>query len=128
MPIFTGFSHGYDVKASEADRDAARARFESLEQAVILQVWTSYYGFKTAETRLETTADLVKSATQSHDVALGRYQEGVSSILDLLTAQSSLEAARAADVQARADWFVSLAQLAHDTGTLGATQATESTR
>ena len=120
MPIFTGFSHGYDVRESEADADAARARFEGLQQAVILQVWTSYYEFKTAEQRLRTTADLVNSATQSHDVALGRYQEGVGSILDLLSAQASLASARAADVQARADWFVSLAQLAHDTGTLDA--------
>jgi outer membrane protein TolC len=120
MPIFTGFSHGYDVKESEADADAARARQKGFEQLVVLQVWTSYYDFKTAEQRLKTTADLLKSAGQSHDVALGRYQEGVGTILEVLTAQASLAGARAADVQARADWFVSLAQLAHDTGTLGA--------
>ncbi|MFN8178981.1 MAG: TolC family protein [bacterium] len=125
MPIFTGFSHGYDVKESEADADAARARQEALEQLVVLQVWTSYYDFKTAEQRLKTTADLLNSAGQSHDVALGRYQEGVGTILDLLTAQASLAGARAADVQARADWFLSLAQLAHDTGTLGAPSSPE---
>lgn len=116
VPLFTGFSHPYDVLASKADADAARARLQTVEQAVALQVWTSYYDFKTAEQRLKTSEDLVRSATESHAVALGRYRAGVGAILDLLSAQATLEAARAEQVQARADWFVSLARLAHDTG------------
>jgi outer membrane protein TolC len=51
-------------------------------------------------------------------VALGRYKAGVGSILDLLSAQSALEGARAQRVLATSDWFVSLAALARDTGTL----------
>ena len=35
------------------------------------------------------------------------------------TAQSTLASARAQEVQARADWLLALAQLAHDTGALG---------
>ena len=118
IPVFTGFSHTYDVRQAEADRQAAAARLQSMRQEVVLQVWTSYFNLKTAEQRVLTSQDLLKSATESHDVALGRYKAGVGSILDLLAAQSALEDARAQQVQARAAWFVSLAQLAHDTGTL----------
>ncbi len=118
MPLFTGFSHHYDVREAEAQADAATARFEELRQSVVLQVWTSYYDMKTAEQRLATSEELMKSATESHDVATGRYRAGVGSILDLLAAQSALENARATQVQARADWYLALAQLAHDTGTL----------
>jgi outer membrane protein TolC len=121
FPILTGLSHPYDVLESKADADAARARLQGMEQAVTLQVWTSYYDFKTAEQRLKTSEDLVRSATESHDVALGRYRAGVGMILDLLSTQAALEAARAEQVQARADWFVSLARLAHATGVLGPT-------
>jgi hypothetical protein len=53
-----------------------------------------------------------------NQVALGRYKAGVGTILDLLSAQSALQSARAQRVQAYSDWFVSLTQLAHDTGTL----------
>jgi outer membrane protein TolC len=67
---------------------------------------------------VRTSEDLLKSATESYQVALGRYKAGVGSILDLLSAQSALEGARAQRVQANSDWFVSLAALARDTGTL----------
>ena len=56
---------------------------------------------------------------QSAQVAAGRYREGVGSIIDLLTAQSALASARAQQVQARWQWYTSLAQLARDAGVLG---------
>ena len=52
-------------------------------------------------------------------MARGRYEEGVGTILDLLTAQGALADARAQQSQARWSWLVSLAQLAHDVGVLG---------
>jgi outer membrane protein len=117
-PFFTGFSHHYDVAQAKADAEAALARLQTTDQQAVLQVWTSYYGLKTAEQRYRTSQDLLASATQSQQVAAGRYQEGVGTILDLLTAETALQEARAQQVQARADWYISLAQLAHDTGVL----------
>ena len=121
VPLFTGFSQQYDVQQSKAEVDLARAQLQSAEQAVILQVWTSYYDFKTAQERLAASDDLLKSASQAHDAVLGRYQAGVGSILDLMTAEAALEGARAQQVQARSDWYMFLAQFAHDTGTLAPT-------
>ena len=89
-----------------------------IEQQVGLQVWTSYYALQTAMQRVTTSRDLLRDATESVDVAMGRYRAGIGNILDLLTAQAALENARAEEVQARTDWFLSVAQLAHDTGTL----------
>jgi outer membrane protein len=120
VPLFTGFSQRYNEEQARADEETAQARLNSLEQQVVLEVWTSYYNLKTAEQRVRTSEDLLKSATESYQVALGRYKAGVGSILDLLSAQSALENARAQRVQATADWYVSLAALARDTGTLTA--------
>jgi outer membrane protein TolC len=118
VPLFTGFSHQYNVVKAAADEDAARARLKGLEQRVIFEVWSSYHDLKTARQRVLTSEDLFRSASESHDVALGRYKAGVGSILDLLAAQGQLADARAQRVQAYADWYSSLAQLAHDTGAL----------
>lgn len=118
MPLFTGFAHHYDVRQSEAAADVARANLQSLGQTVILEVWTSYYDLATAEQRVRVGDDLLDSASESRDVALGRYRAGVGTILDLLTAEAVLANARAQQLRARADWFIALAQLAHDTGTL----------
>jgi outer membrane protein len=120
VPLFTGFSQRYNEEQARADEETAQARLNSLKQQVVLEVWTSYYNLKTAEQRVRTSQDLLKSATESYQVALGRYKAGVGSILDLLSAQSALENARAQRVQATADWYVSLAALARDTGTLTA--------
>jgi outer membrane protein len=120
VPLFTGFSQRHNVEQARADQETAQARLNSLGQQVVLEVWTSYYNLKTAEQRVRTSEDLLKSATESYQVALGRYKAGVGNILDLLSAQSALESARAQRVQATADWYVSLAALARDTGTLTA--------
>jgi len=74
---------------------------------------------RTAAQRVRTAQDLLASASESEQMAAGRYKEGVGSILDVLTAQSALASARAQEVQARGDWLLSVASLAHDTGSLG---------
>jgi outer membrane protein len=118
IPLFNGFSRQYDLRAARFEAEAARARTESLRQAVVFQVFSAYYTLQTATRRVATAEDLLASATQSNEVALGRYKAGVGSVLDLLAAQSALASARAQQVDARLAWSVSLAQLAHDAGVL----------
>jgi outer membrane protein TolC len=131
IPVFTGWKSSYDVLKAREDSEAAKAQVETLTDQVILQVWTSYYNLKTAAQQVKTARELFASARQSEEVALGRYKAGVGSILDLLTAQTAFANARAQEVQARASWFLAMAQLAHDTGALapavGAPAATSST-
>jgi outer membrane protein TolC len=119
MPLFTGFSHQYDVAAARARADAASAQADVVRQQVTTQVFTSYYTLQTSAQRVTTADDLLASAEQSEQVAAGRYREGVGSIIDLLTAQSALANARAQQVQSRWQWYTALAQLAHDSGVLG---------
>lgn len=119
FPIFTGFRNVFDLRAARLGVDIAREDARNLEQQVELEVWSSYHLLSTATQRVRTSRDLLRSAQESLDVAAGRYRGGVGTILELLTAQAALELARAQEVQARADWFVAVAQLAHDTGTLG---------
>jgi len=123
-PLFTGFRDSYDAAQANEQAKAAGARAESVEQQAILSVWSSYQSVKTAVQRVRTSRDLLASAQQSAEVTQGRYKEGVGNILDVLTAQAALASARAQEVQARADWQLSVASLAHDTGSLGPAPAT----
>ncbi len=118
MPIFQGYSGQYDKLKAEQDAKAQKAQLEAFEQTVIFQVWSSYFNLKTSEQRVQTSEDLKNSAQQSYDVALGRYREGVGGFLDLLAAQSALANARAQRISALADWYIALANLARNTGTL----------
>jgi outer membrane protein len=118
IPIFAGFSRVYDQREAAALADAAAARTDALGQQVVFEVFRSYHALQTAARRVRTSEDLIASAEQSNEVALGRYKAGVGSVLDLLAAQSALADARAQQVLARLEWNTSLAQLAHDSGVL----------
>jgi len=119
VPIFNGFSRQYEIAAAKAQADAVSAFADQTRQQVVTQVFISYYTLQTAAARVSASDDLLASATQSVQVAAGRYREGVGSIIDLLTAQSALANARAQQVQARWEWYTALAQLARDAGVLG---------
>lgn len=118
MPIFSGFSTTYRVRAAEAQVEVKGAQRDRLARQVALDVWRSRQGLTTASQSLKTTAALVASAEQSEKVALGRYKAGLGSILDVLNAQSALAAARQQRIQATLDWQVSRAALAQAVGSL----------
>ncbi len=119
IPLFSGWSQIYNAKSAAAAAEAAERRAQGFEQRVVYEVFTAYYALRTATQQVRTSADLLASATQSEQVALGRYKAGAGSLLDLLTAQAALASARAQAIQARFSWYIALAQLAHDAGILG---------
>jgi outer membrane protein len=118
IPIFNGFAREYDVRAARAQYEAGLARVESTLQQITLEVFSSYAAVQTSTERVAAATDLLASAQQSSDVALGRYREGVGTIVDVLLARSALASARAEAIQASWEWRTALAQLAHDTGSL----------
>ncbi len=116
VPLFTGFRTGYEIDKALEEAELAGSRAETLEQRVVLQVWTSYYALRTAVEIVKASRDVLASAEQAERVALGRYKEGVGTLIDLLVNQSVLATARAQEVRARAGWCIALARLAHDAG------------
>jgi outer membrane protein TolC len=118
IPLFTGFYDTYRIRAAEAQREAKAAARDRLRLQVSLDVWTAYQNLVTANQSLRSTADLIASAERSEEVTLGRYKNGVGSILDLLTAQSALAAARQQRVAAHYEWNVSRTALAFAVGNL----------
>jgi outer membrane protein TolC len=118
IPVFNGFSRAYDVKSARELYEAGLARVNSAMQQVTVQVFTSYAALQTATQRVSASVELLTSAQQSADVAVGRYREGVGTIVDVLLARTALASARADEIQARWEWRTALAQLAHDTGSL----------
>lgn len=120
IPLFSGFSNTYKVRAAEAQADVQAARREQVRLQVALEVWNAHANLATATQSVKTAEELLESATQSERVAAGRYRAGVGSILDLLTAQAALASARQSRIQAGTNWFVSRATLAQAMGALDA--------
>lgn len=120
VPLFAGFGDQAANRQAEAQIDVQRANADELRQQVEVEVWQAYQNLRTAAATVETTATQLKSARQAADVARARYKTGLDSILDVLSAQSTLANARVQQVQAQLNWFAALAALGHAVGGLDA--------
>jgi outer membrane protein len=118
VPIFTGFNVAYGVRQAQAALEAREANEEQVRLAVSLDVWNAYYALDSANQQLAATATLLKTAENNQQVAQGRYQSGVGTILDLLTAQTAAANALQLRISAELGWQVARAQLALALGRL----------
>jgi TolC family type I secretion outer membrane protein len=120
FPLFTGFADQAANRQAQAAVDVAAATDLQLIQTVQLEVWQAYQNMRTAASSLDTSDVGLKSAQQAADVTQARYKNGLDSILDVLSAQATLAAARVQEVQARLNWFAALAAMGHALGGLDA--------
>ena len=118
VPIFTGFSTVYGVRQAKATLNERAESAEQVRLNVSLDVWNAYYGLDSANKQLAATAAPNKTAEDNQQVALGRYQSGVGTIIDVLTAQSAAASAREQRINAELGWKVARAQLAFALGRL----------
>lgn len=118
IPLFTGFANTYRIRSATELAAARQAARDQIALQIALDVWQAYQNLQTETQSVQTSRDLVASATQNADVALGRYKAGVGNIIDVLTAQSALASARAQRIQAMLNWDVARASLAFAMGQL----------
>jgi outer membrane protein len=118
IPLFNGFANSYDVARAQADVQYELAYTDALRQSVASQVVTAYYQVQSAARQVGTTDELFASASAAMEVARARYRAGVGSIIELLTAQTSLASARAQRAHSRWAWAEQLAGLAYAAGAL----------
>lgn len=119
IPLFNGFFFYNQTKQAQERVRSACAEIKETELQVILDVITSYSHFKTAVETLKYTEKYLKFSQETYDAAFISYNEGIGTILDLLSAQQTLADARAQRVEARTKWAISLAGIAFSTGILG---------
>jgi outer membrane protein TolC len=118
VPIFSGFSVAYGVRQAQAVLEASEANVKQASLQVSLGVWNAYYGLESANQQLGATASLITTAVDNQQVALGRYQSGVGTIIDVLTAQSAAASARLLRISAEFGWQLARAELALALGRL----------
>ena len=121
FPLFDGFFYKNGVRKAEANLDVAKAQMYQTELTVIQNVTTSHMGVKTSALNMQDSEEYLAAAELEFNIALANYKAGTKTILDVLSAQSSLADARSKKAQAQQNWFSSLASIAYATGSLCAT-------
>lgn len=111
IPIFSGFKDTYQIRQAQAQAQQAEAARDVLYRQTQLEVWQSYYDLQTVTGSIKSTEALVRSAEQTAQATLARYQSGFGTLLDLITAQQDEANARTQRIQSYLDWYTVLARL-----------------
>lgn len=112
VPIFSGMRVTADVDAAQADAQEARARLRQAEELAALDSDNARSELETALATYEASSGVVEQAEASARIAVLRYDEGISTQLELADAQLMLAQARANRAQAARDLRVARVRFA----------------
>ena len=104
IPILNGGLFKARQTEAELKARAANENVNDLANRVTRDVRVAYLNALTAYQRLDLTAQLLKQAQLALDLAQGRYDLGLSSIVELSQAQLNLTSAQIASASARYDY------------------------
>ncbi len=116
--IFEGFTRMYNLIGAKAAERAQEQNLKDSEIRIISDVWSAYHDYKSSMKQIASAKAAVKASKEAYDATRIGYENGVSSITDLLNSQSRLSAARQQRVSADSNLAVSIAKLAYATGSL----------
>lgn len=120
MPLFAGFANLYNARAAAVNYERAIENERAINDNAVLDVFTAYQNYKTAQTVLKQTETLLKSATESERVTAGMYRVGRATMLDWQTAQSELVTAEKQNNAAKYDLYTKRAAVALAVGEIRA--------
>ncbi len=118
IPVFNGGLFRAREREAELRAKAATERVNDLAIRVLRDVRIAYLNALTAFDRLDLTNQLLKQAQLAMDLARGRYDLGLSSIVELSQAQLNLTSAQIATATARYDYQAQRTVLDYQVGAL----------
>ena len=118
MPIFSGFYYRNGVKIAQANLKQSEENLHESQLNVIKEVTTYHSSVNVSFDTLQFATAFLESAQEQYIVTLAQYKQGTNTIINVVSAQSSLAQARADQANAKQSWYTSLSNLAYATGLL----------
>ncbi len=111
FPLFNNFTREDNVLRAKVSHDNASAQLRESRLLAQQNIVQQLGALRTAEERISIQQASLVAAQEDLRVMNQRYTLGASTLLDLLTSQSTLNQARAALIQARQDYRIARAQI-----------------
>lgn len=118
VPLFNGFQDTYAERITQRSIESKEADLIQSERDIEKEVWDAWQNYETAKHSWDVSRQQLKVAQQLNDVALGRYKEGVGTIIEVLNAQTSYTSALRSYRAARNSLFTSRLDLVRAVGIL----------
>jgi outer membrane protein len=118
IPIFNGGL--FKARREEARYRAMEAdqRLRDEADSIARDVRNAYAGLSVAYQRMDVTAEMLRAATQAQQLAKGRYDLGLASIVELTNAELNLTDAQIANLSAKYDYQSQYAMVQYTMGAL----------
>jgi outer membrane protein TolC len=114
--VFSGWEKTGQLHGAVASIREAYANRALEEQLLFLDLRQAYAALEDTRESLKIAALTVKQAEETLDLTTGRFQVGKASSVELTDAQVALANARAAEIQARYDFEISIAAIERSIG------------
>ncbi|MEN6374069.1 MAG: TolC family protein [Smithella sp.] len=116
--LFDGAKSAYERAKAKHLSSQAREYVSALKKGVDYRIYEAYLNAEQAAKNAELTREALQTSKEGTRLVKVRYANGLSSLAELLNAQSSLEQARAGVVERENDYKIALATLSHESGTI----------
>ncbi|HXF74856.1 MAG TPA: TolC family protein [Methylomirabilota bacterium] len=116
IPIFDGFRTTNRVEETLHNYYNVRAQEEDRRQQIALEVEQSYLRVVETQERIKANEAALRAAKENFDLAQGRYQVGVGSIIEVTDAQTLYTDAQTTYIRSVYDYKIADAQLARAMG------------
>ncbi len=117
--LFEGFRRRYAIAERRAALSEADTAVEEAELRVVGEVWSAYFAWQGAQEQVAATRAAVEAREEALAAIRRGFDNGLNSLLDLLTAQQDLAVSRRLAVDALAALGTSRVNLATAVGVLG---------
>jgi outer membrane protein TolC len=116
IPIFDGFRTTNRVEETLHNYYNIKAQEEDRRQLIALEVEQSYLRVVETQERIKATESAAKAAKENLDLAQGRYEVGVGSIIEVTDAETLYTDAQTTYIRTVYDYKIADAQLARAMG------------
>jgi outer membrane protein TolC len=116
IPIFDGFRTTNRVEETLHNYYNVKAQEEDRRQQIALEVEQSYLRVVETQERIKATESAAKAAKENVDLARGRYEVGVGSIIEVTDAETLYTDAQTTYIRTVYDYKIADAQLARAMG------------
>lgn len=111
LPLWNNYQREDALNRAKVQEDVAEATVRDAQLGAQQNLVQQLAALRTAQQRIALQQQSVAAAAEDLRVQRQRYSLGASTLLDVLTSQTTLDAARSALIQARQDFRVARAQL-----------------
>jgi outer membrane protein len=118
VPIFNGHLFSARREAAEFRANEAAQRLRDTQERIARDVRVSWASATNAFQRIDVTAQFLRQATLALDLAQGRYNLGLASIVELTQAQLNVTQAEIENLSAKYDYETQNAALQYSAGQL----------